>query len=66
MVSKQVLRKIKVLRKMAELIEERLDELALIESQDNGKPLSVTKTVDIPRAAINLQFFADSSLPMVS
>jgi aminomuconate-semialdehyde/2-hydroxymuconate-6-semialdehyde dehydrogenase len=50
----------KTLRKMAELIKDRIDELALIESQDNGKPLSVTKTVDIPRAAINLQFFADA------
>lgn len=53
-------RRAKVLRKMAELIKGRLDELALIESQDNGKPLGVAKTVDIPRAAINLQFFADS------
>ncbi len=53
-------RRAKVLRKMAELIKARLDELALIESQDNGKPLSVAKTVDIPRAAINLQFFADA------
>lgn len=53
-------RRAKVLRKIADLIKGRLDELALIESQDNGKPLSVAKTVDIPRAAINLQFFADA------
>ena len=50
----------KYLRSMATLLKERLDEFALIESQDNGKPLSVAKTVDIPRAAVNLQFFADA------
>lgn len=50
----------KILEKMANLIKERLDELSLIESQDNGKPLSVAKTVDIPRAAVNFQFFSDA------
>ncbi|MCF8058278.1 MAG: aldehyde dehydrogenase [Bacteriovoracaceae bacterium] len=53
-------RRAKVLRKMADIIKSRLDELATIESMDNGKPLSVAKTVDIPRAAVNLQFFADA------
>lgn len=50
----------KILEKMATLIEERLDELALIECQDNGKPLAVAKTVDIPRAALNLRFFSQA------
>ncbi len=49
-----------ILEKMAQLIEERLDDLALIESQDNGKPLSVAKAVDIPRAAQNLRFFSQA------
>jgi aminomuconate-semialdehyde/2-hydroxymuconate-6-semialdehyde dehydrogenase len=53
-------RRAKVLRKMADIIKSRLDELATLESLDNGKPLAVAKTVDIPRAAINLQFFADA------
>lgn len=50
----------KILSKMATLIKDRLDELALIETKDNGKPLSVAKTVDIPRAAINFQFFSNA------
>lgn len=58
--SKSPERRAKYLRDMAAILKERLDELALIESQDNGKPLSVAKTVDIPRAAVNLQFFADA------
>jgi len=49
-----------ILRKMANLIEERLDELAAIETSDNGKPIGVSSTVDIPRAAVNLKFFADA------
>lgn len=58
--SKSPERRAKYLRDMAAILKDRLDELALIESQDNGKPLSVAKTVDIPRAAVNLQFFADA------
>jgi aminomuconate-semialdehyde/2-hydroxymuconate-6-semialdehyde dehydrogenase len=49
-----------ILEKMAQIIERRLDELALLESQDNGKPLSVAKIVDIPRAALNLRFFSQA------
>jgi aminomuconate-semialdehyde/2-hydroxymuconate-6-semialdehyde dehydrogenase len=49
-----------ILRKMASLIEERLEELAAIETSDNGKPIGVSSTVDIPRAAVNLKFFADA------
>lgn len=39
-------------------IEARLDELAHAEAMDNGKPVSLAKTVDIPRAASNFKFFA--------
>lgn len=48
----------KYLMKIASLIEEQLDELALAESIDNGKPLHLAKSVDIPRAASNFQFYA--------
>ncbi|OIQ37282.1 MAG: 2-hydroxymuconic semialdehyde dehydrogenase [Bacteroidetes bacterium MedPE-SWsnd-G1] len=48
----------KILLKIATIIEERLDELAMAESKDNGKPLSLAKAVDIPRAASNFRFFA--------
>ncbi|MFZ1264543.1 MAG: aldehyde dehydrogenase [Chitinophagaceae bacterium] len=48
----------KILNRVAELIEENLEELALAESNDNGKPLWLSKSVDIPRAAANFRFFA--------
>jgi aminomuconate-semialdehyde/2-hydroxymuconate-6-semialdehyde dehydrogenase len=35
-----------------------LDELAVLESRDTGKPISVARTVDIPRAVANFRFFA--------
>ena len=47
----------RLLMKVAELIERDLDRLARAESQDNGKPVHVARTVDIPRAAANLRFF---------
>ena len=50
----------KVLNKIAELIDEHLDELALAETTDNGKPLWLSKRVDIPRASSNFRFFATS------
>ena len=47
-----------ILLKIADLIEERSDELARAESKDNGKPLSLAKAIDIPRASENFRFFA--------
>ena len=47
-----------ILNKIAELIDENAEELALAETNDNGKPLSLSKTVDIPRASSNFRFFA--------
>ena len=50
----------KILSNIATLILERLDLLAVAESKDNGKPVSLAKEVDIPRAASNFQFFANA------
>jgi aminomuconate-semialdehyde/2-hydroxymuconate-6-semialdehyde dehydrogenase len=47
-----------ILYAIAQRIESRLDELAFAESTDNGKPISLAKSVDIPRAASNFKFFA--------
>ena len=47
-----------ILIKVADLIESRLEEFAAAESLDNGKPLSLSSHVDIPRAVSNLKFFA--------
>lgn len=48
----------KILNRIAELIDKNLDELALAETNDNGKPLWLSKQVDIPRASANFRFFA--------
>lgn len=48
--------------KIATLIEKNLDRLALAESIDNGKPLKLAKTVDIPRAAANFHFYGTGIL----
>ncbi|EPZ42915.1 aldehyde dehydrogenase [Alicyclobacillus acidoterrestris] len=48
-----------ILHRIADLIEQNLDELALLETTDTGKPLSLSKSLDIPRSAYNFRFFAD-------
>lgn len=52
----------RLLLRIAAAIEHDLDKLALAESVDNGKPLSLAKAVDIPRAALNFRFFATAIL----
>lgn len=47
---------------LADAIESKLTEFAIAESRDSGKPLSVAKTVDIPRAVANFRFFAGAIL----
>ncbi len=48
----------KILYRIAELIEEKKDILALAESNDNGKPYLLAYEVEIPRASSNFEFFA--------
>jgi len=48
----------KILNRIAQLIEENSDALATAETNDNGKPLWLSKKVDIPRASANFRFFA--------
>lgn len=52
--------------KIAALIEQQLDTLALAESIDNGKPLKLAKQVDIPRAAANFHFYGTGILHYAS
>jgi aminomuconate-semialdehyde/2-hydroxymuconate-6-semialdehyde dehydrogenase len=54
------------LEKIANRIEERLDELALAESIDNGKPLWLATQVDIPRARDNFKFFSTAIMHYAS
>jgi aminomuconate-semialdehyde/2-hydroxymuconate-6-semialdehyde dehydrogenase len=55
-----------IMLKVADLIEERMDEFAAAESLDNGKPLTLAKAVDIPRAVSNFKFFATAILHYAS
>ncbi len=48
------------LERLASLVERDLERLAWLESADTGKPLSLARSVDIPRAAANLRFFAEA------
>lgn len=48
------------LRKISMKIKERSSELAKAETIDNGKPLKLSSTVDIPRSSTNFEFFADA------
>ena len=56
----------RILQKLASFIEVNLDRLAEAESRDNGKPLSLAKRVDIPRAAVNFNFYATGVLHYAS
>ena len=47
-----------ILSAIAQEIEKRIDELAIAEATDNGKPVALAREVDIPRAASNFKFFA--------
>lgn len=48
-----------ILQKMASIIDSKKDELAKAETIDNGKPIRLSKQVDIPRSSSNLKFFAE-------
>ena len=51
----------RLLVRISELIERDLERLAQAESQDNGKPVSLARMVDIPRAASNFAFFGTAA-----
>jgi aminomuconate-semialdehyde/2-hydroxymuconate-6-semialdehyde dehydrogenase len=48
-----------LLHRLADLVIEHVDELALADTLDMGKPISDARTKDVPRAAQNFRFFAD-------
>ena len=52
----------RILLRISELIERDLEKFALAESVDTGKPLSLARNLDIPRAASNFRFFATAIL----
>jgi aminomuconate-semialdehyde/2-hydroxymuconate-6-semialdehyde dehydrogenase len=56
----------RLLLKLADLIEQNLEELAQMESRDNGKTVTLARRLDIPRAVLNFRFFATAVLHQAS
>ncbi|HEY8562146.1 MAG TPA: aldehyde dehydrogenase [Pyrinomonadaceae bacterium] len=54
------------LMRVSALIERDLDSLAEAESVDNGKPKTLAKSVDIPRAVANFKFYATAAMHAAS
>jgi aldehyde dehydrogenase (NAD+) len=48
----------RMLHRLADLIEKNADQLALLESVDNGKPVSVAKAVDVAKTVACYRYFA--------
>lgn len=48
----------RLLYRLADLIEEETDELAGLETLDNGKPIQNSRTIDVPLAAECLRYYA--------
>ncbi|HKX84387.1 MAG TPA: aldehyde dehydrogenase, partial [Pyrinomonadaceae bacterium] len=51
-----------ILMRLVGLIERDLETLATAESIDNGKPVSLARSLDIPRAASNFRFYATAAM----
>lgn len=48
----------KLIWKLADLIEERAEEFAQLETLDNGKPLAVARAADVPLTVDHFRFYA--------
>jgi len=56
----------RLLLKLADLIEANVDRLARAECVDTGKPITLARNLDIPRAVENFRFFGSSALHLRS
>jgi aminomuconate-semialdehyde/2-hydroxymuconate-6-semialdehyde dehydrogenase len=54
--------RMKMLLKVADLIDRDRDKLTLAESIDNGKTAKLARSLDIPRAAANIRFYATAAM----
>lgn len=52
----------RILNRIADLIERDREPLARAESIDTGKPITLARSLDVPRAGANLRFFAAAAL----
>ncbi|MGD9529807.1 MAG: aldehyde dehydrogenase [Pseudonocardia sp.] len=48
-----------LIHRLADLVEAHVDELAMADTRDMGKPITDARARDVPRTAQNLRFFAD-------
>ena len=55
-----------ILLKVADLIDRNFEKLALAESIDNGKPVTLAKSMDISRASANIKFYATAAMHFAS
>lgn len=49
------------LNKLADALEQHIDDFADAETSNSGKPLSLSRNIEMPRAVENLRFFAASA-----
>ena len=54
------------LEKLAAALESRIDTFATAEARDGGKPVTLARKVEIPRAVSNLRFFAHAATQFAS
>ncbi|MCG8433751.1 MAG: aldehyde dehydrogenase family protein, partial [Gammaproteobacteria bacterium] len=54
------------LNKIADLIDANAAKLAEAETRDNGKPITLARSVDIPRASANFRFYAGAATQFFS
>lgn len=52
--------------RLADGIRQKLEAFAAAESKDNGKPLALARSVDIPRAISNFEFYAAATMHYAS
>src|SRR6185295_12532856 len=56
----------RIMMRIADLIQEKVEHFAALESTDQGKPISLSRSLDIPRAASNFRFFATAAVKFAS
>lgn len=54
------------LERLADALEARSEAFAMAESRDAGKPIRLTRAIEIPRAVSNLRFFAHAATQFAS
>jgi aminomuconate-semialdehyde/2-hydroxymuconate-6-semialdehyde dehydrogenase len=52
----------RILVRLADALDDRLEDFVRAESIDSGKPVKLARSLDIPRAVANLRFFATAIL----